>query len=299
MTEFETGYLAELENEPLNNGNAPEQYSPPRFKLKRLPDNFMESVTSALAISELILQIESARETQSEIDDIYTKLCDTIIQEMRETIPMYSTTKKTRKRYKFNKPYWNDSLTNLWKVMRDREHKFLKFKGSRSVKTALHGQYKNARYRFDKLLHQSERSYRQAVAEDIESTSTGNPTDFWEKIKHLGPRKDKTIPLYIHDTDGNIISDENRVFERWKTDFQKLYNCKSTDDFDDVHYDRSRLHKTLIENEMLDPLYLENPELNKNITVDELARIVMHTKNNSASGYDSIPYEVLKFPSVI
>ena len=94
VTEFETGYLVELENEPLNNGNAPEQYSPPRFKLKRLPDNFMESVTSALAISELILQIEGARETQSEIDDIYTKLCDTITQEMRETIPMYSTTKK-------------------------------------------------------------------------------------------------------------------------------------------------------------------------------------------------------------
>ena len=50
---------------------------------------------------------------------------------------------------------------------------------------------------------------------------------------------------------------------------------------------------------MLDPLYLENAELNKNIFIEKLATIIMHTKNNSFSGYDSIPYEVLKFPPVI
>ena len=36
--------------------------------------------------------------------------------------------------------------------------------------------------------------------------------------------------------------------------------------------------KRWLENEMLDPLYLENPELNKNITTEQLATIVMHTK---------------------
>ena len=55
---------------------------------------------------------------------------------------------------------------------------------------------------FDKLLRQSERSYRQAVAEGIESTTTSNPTDFWDKIKNLGPRKDKTILVQVHDTNG-------------------------------------------------------------------------------------------------
>ena len=97
MTEFETGYLGDLGTEPLNVGNAQEQYSPPRFKLNRISNDFMESVTSALAISELILQIEGARERQSEIDTIYMKLCDTITQEIGST--------KTRKRYKLNKPY--------------------------------------------------------------------------------------------------------------------------------------------------------------------------------------------------
>ena len=300
VTEFEIGYLEPpVNNDISNNGNATEQFTPPRFKLKRIPPNFMESVNSALAISELISQIECARETQCEIDTMYTKLCDIITLEMRRTVPMYTPIKKTRKRYKSNKPYWSEALTNLWETMRDRERDFVKFKGPRAVKTALHRQYKNARFNFDKLLRQSERSYRQAIADDIESTSTGNPNEFWDKIKSLGPRKDRTIPLHIHDADGSIISDENRVFERWKADFQNLYNCESTDDFDEVHYDRAKFHKTFIENKMLDPLYLENVELNRNITIEELTRIVMHTKNNSSTGYDAIPYEVLKFPPVI
>ena len=85
-----------------------------------------------------------------------------------------------------------------------------------------------------------------------------------------GQRKDKTILVQVRD--------ENRVFGRRKTDFQNLYNCESTDTFDDVHFDRSKLYKTLLENEMLDPLYLENPELNKNIITEELATIFMHIK---------------------
>ena len=50
---------------------------------------------------------------------------------------------------------------------------------------------------------------------------------------------------------------------------------------------------------MLHPLYESNHDLNHNITLIEIQRLVMNAKNGKSAGIDNIPYEVLKFPSVI
>lgn len=59
---------------------------------------------------------------------------------------------------------------------------------------------------------------------DFEEMATDNPNEFWRKVKHLGPRMDKSIPVEIVDDDGNISRDENVVLTKWKTDFQNLFN---------------------------------------------------------------------------
>ena len=50
---------------------------------------------------------------------------------------------------------------------------------------------------------------------------------------------------------------------------------------------------------MLDPSYDSNMELTHNIDIAEIERLVMKTKNGKSVGIDRIPYEVLKFSSVI
>ncbi len=44
-------------------------------------------------------------------------------------------------------------------------------------------------------MKRSEREYRQSTAIEIESMSTNNPNEFWDKIRKLGPRSDKGIPI--------------------------------------------------------------------------------------------------------
>ena len=80
-----------------------------RYKLKAIPRDFLSSNISRLALQDIISKIESAQETQSEIDNIYSSLCDAIITEMNNCIPRCDTSKKTRKRFKTHKPYWNTS----------------------------------------------------------------------------------------------------------------------------------------------------------------------------------------------
>lgn len=48
-----------------------------------------------------------------------------------------------------------------------------------------------------------------------------------------------------------------------------------------------------------DPLCVPNEILNNNITLDEIYDIATHAKSHSASGYDEIPYTVLKYPIII
>ena len=129
--------------------------------------------------------------------------------------------------------------------------------------------------------------------------STTNPTEFWRKIQQIGPRRDRNIPIEVLDEDGSISTAENTVFERWKHDFYNLYNCKEESDFDEVHNDCAKVHKLLLENNMNDPLYELNVQLNLNVTIDEVTCVIQKSKSGSACGYDELPYEVLKSPVII
>lgn len=194
-----------------------------RFKLKCIPVNFMENERAAVAITAIITQIESARETQNDIDAINKNLCDVILNEMVQSIPTYNSTKRTNRRRKIAKPYWNDDLQDLWNNMSTKERSFLKYKGTNRERTRLRAEYIESRNNFDKLLRQSERAYRETQAMEIDEMSCTNPTEFWRKTQKLGPRKDTSIPIEIADN-ANIIRDEHVVFERWKVNFRNLYN---------------------------------------------------------------------------
>ena len=55
---------------------------------------------------------------------------------------------------------------------------------------------------------------------------TDNPKSFWEHIKNLGPKRQAGVPLEVYDELGNVISDENFVFQKWSTEFENLYNTE-------------------------------------------------------------------------
>ncbi|CAC5360994.1 unnamed protein product [Mytilus coruscus] len=149
-----------------------------RYRLDRIPGDFMSSELRRLAIVNIIDQIERIRETQENIDMIYSDLCNVIVAEMDEKIPKaISSASKKRFRHK-KKPYWNDTLATAWNKMHTKEKEFLKCTGNRYTKTAIRKDYAETRDKFDKLLRKAEREYRSAKASDFESISVNNPNEF-------------------------------------------------------------------------------------------------------------------------
>lgn len=80
-----------------------EQQRQTRFKLNCVPVDFMNEERNRLALLNIIEEIEACRETQINVDDIYNKLCNTIINEMNNTIPKLET-KSAKKRFRHKIP---------------------------------------------------------------------------------------------------------------------------------------------------------------------------------------------------
>ena len=75
--------------------------------------------------------------------------------------------------------------------------------------------------------------------------------------------------------DGVITSNTFEVLKNWELDFSKLYN-HSDNDFDTEFYNEALKQKQIIEDNMMNPAYIPNRLLNKDITRDEVAWAILH-----------------------
>ena len=91
----------------------------------------MSSAIASRAIEELISAIELCRETQNEMDNLYSNLTHMIINEMESAVPKYNPSPQTNKRFKSKKPFWNDNLQLKWGILREKEKLFLNCRGKK------------------------------------------------------------------------------------------------------------------------------------------------------------------------
>ena len=127
---------------------------------------------------------------------------------------------------------------------------------------------------------------------NIEECCTKNPRLFWEQINRLGPKKDNRVPWEV-ETDGNIITNEKSVMEKWRTDFEKLYKVDTTE-FNDVFKANKLLEAT-----SLAQLATINLDLSCCITYQEVSKAVGKSRENKSVGIDWIPNELFKHEKVI
>ncbi len=186
------------------------------------------------ALLELIGVFENRIHHQNNVDDNYNEFCSVIQNEMDKYLLVSESSKKVRKKFKYHKPFWNEELTSLWKVMHDSE-KAYKRSDSHNRKNPLYQKFIRDQKQFDKMLKKTERSYYRGQCLDIENVETKNPTEFWKKIKSLGPNKKKDIPVKVYDDNNSVCGDIDVVLNKWKSDFQNLYN-KPEEDTTDTWY---------------------------------------------------------------
>ena len=135
-----------------------------------------------------------------------------------------------------SRPYWSDTLATLWRDSRLAEKDYLKSR-SRDQQRLLRDTYKTKRRIFYRMLRKQERAYHRSIRDTID---TSNPTEFWNYVKRLGPRKQQTVSDTVTLDDGSESSDKTVILDKWKRDFESLFNGnEDAMDFDDVFLERA------------------------------------------------------------
>ena len=107
-------------------------------------------------------------------------------------------------------------------------------------------------------------------------------------------RKPK-IPFEVINGDGNLLTSKMQVIDKWKRDYEKLYNEAN----ESQNFDSNRLHnvKELLENNGDDNSVFPKANcspLNMPITRDEVRKSIYKMKNGKASGIDEIDRSIEK-----
>jgi hypothetical protein len=255
-----------------------------------LPPNFLNNERFLQSLNNITTDINRNQESQTDINNIYSNLCNTLKVEL----DIASSNTKNRK-VKNGKPFWNDFLEELWQDLRIKQKNFKKCR-NRPDRNKLWNLYKSAQHMFDKNFRFYRRKYSKAQMNEIEKLQTNNPKEFWEKISKLGPRRKNVIPMEILNADGTINSNSDMVLLQWKNDFENLYKITDTENFDTDFYERAQYNLEIKENHMLDPLYvsLSDANINENIILSEVEKVVNKAKLGKSCGMDEIPYELWK-----
>ena len=67
--------------------------------------------------------------------------------------------------------------------------------------------------------------------------NTDNPKEFWRRIGEIGMANERKpqIPLEVIDDAGNLLTNKKDVIDKWKNDYQNLYNENISQSFDGNH----------------------------------------------------------------
>ena len=267
-----------------------------RYKYNTMSPEFLKSDTWISILDGLLNRLNVISPIQVQVDEFYNDMLAQIFKEMDDYIEYYNVYPNARKRLKIQKPYWNDDLMNAWKIMVTAE-KCIRKNYNRSIKNHLRSDFLHKQKQFDKLLRQTERKYNKQKAFEIEQINTTNPAEFWRQIKDLGPKKSSKIPMEVYDsTSSNKLYDTEEVLNKWRTDFETLYNIPEDEhaNFDGDFYDNILSNVSDIKEWELINQNANDVDYNQPFVSAELDKVCERIKTGKAVGPDFIPNEVLK-----
>ena len=111
--------------------------------------------------------------------------------------------------------------------MKSAEHIYLKSKRGGNKEKNLRIAFKNKQDSFDKAIKRKKRLYQRSKSLHLEEVNSSDPNSFWKYIKDLGPKKKSSIPWECYSENNNISHDKDIILNKWKNDFEKLYNPSS------------------------------------------------------------------------
>ncbi|CAG2243365.1 unnamed protein product [Mytilus edulis] len=256
------------------------------YDVKNIPSDWMTNNDILDKINMCIDNIQCSKGRQFEVDKLYNNFVEILHSEMNDKletkVKVLNSTNNRKRRIK--KPWWNDKLTNKWNIVCTAERDYVTCKQG-SLKQQLRKDFVDKRKDFDKLTQKYKRQYWYRCQEELVNFSDNDTNQFWRRIGQIGIGNERQmrIPNEVTLDDGTISNNLETVLNKWKSSFHSLLNPN----VDATDYNK-------VENCILK----ENIiciDLDKEITIDEVHKVVMNAKNCKSAGIDLIQAEFCKY----
>ena len=124
---------------------------PTKYKRGQLPEEFMGDENVLTKFSDLIDKLLVARGDQQEVDDLYDNLVHVYHEEVSKFLKIAKVATNSRRSLRHvKKPYWNETLSELWYEFHNAELKYVKMNRSDTEYQSSRLDFLNKQRTFDK-----------------------------------------------------------------------------------------------------------------------------------------------------
>jgi hypothetical protein len=263
-----------------------------RFDCSAIPDGFLGSDDTLRMIENCIQRIELGLCDQADINDCYDSFCEVIKSEMGTYLPSRTirfSDGLSNKRRRIKKPYWNDSLSALWKEHTSAQKAVGKARGPEKQRLKVIAKQK--RKALDRAIQCEKRKYWHKMQTDLLELQSSDPKEYWKFVGKLGMSSTRKvhIPWEALASDGTVASQYDEVMSIWKEHFNTLLNSDA-----DSECEPRPVSVTVTQHEVM-----RDGMLDADISLEEVRSALARAKNGKATGWDDIPVEVLRNESAI
>jgi hypothetical protein len=211
---------------PINNTSGSR---PPKPNLKKMPLTFFMTNKINEQVIHTNERIEKSLKTQNDIDLLWSEI-KTMLTEQLEKLPTLPApgNKKQKQLFRKSQPFWNDDLTNLWKIKCHAENCFTSYKVRTNQdlhhKSLLRDDFKNKQKSFDIMFRQAKRKSKKQNLIDLEKNAVCNPNSMWATLKKLSDPPSTKAVLEIVRADETISRDIKEILEKWQLEISKLFS---------------------------------------------------------------------------
>ena len=146
--------------------------------VNKLPHGFLLSEEANAKIQNLIESIHMCTEKQADINKMYDKFIEMVLEEMQNKLPLYGAPGRNKHRnYKFRKTFWNGDLQLLFNEVVNIEQQMRKCK-VRFRKRDLRYQVKIATSKFDRAYQKEECKFKQEQIIELENYCENDKNNF-------------------------------------------------------------------------------------------------------------------------
>ena len=190
----------------------------------------LEAYSSSLShlLHEIQTPVSAVGCTTEQIDSYLYSITRAIHEAARVSIPM-------TKFQKHLKPYWNSTLKQLHKSMKQKRRCWLEAGRPRGNQHQSYVAYKESKDKFRSTQRQCVAQEARSKYEHLDELADGDMNSFWASLKKLRSQGSSPTGCTQMKFGDNIVRDPKEISDGWANYFEKLYSPLESADFDQQH----------------------------------------------------------------